>query len=240
MKNNSAISLIALCRCEVKILATLFLFWVSWHFFNAIIIKNYNFIVIFFIFIRLINKTDYFCQTLSKLLRSSVKKMNADIFKKIFLPYHKKLYGIAYRMVENQPDAEDIVQETYIKLWQKRNDTEQIENMESFAVAVLKNTCLDFLRKMKPETVELSVLSQKIGFLETQIEDREKLQYVEAIVKQLPERQQQLIRLKHYKELSDKEIEKLTGLKTGNIKVIISRARKTIKEQILKLYEHGI
>ncbi len=166
--------------------------------------------------------------------------MNADIFKKIFLPYHKKLYGIAYRMVENQPDAEDIVQETYIKLWQKRNDTEQIENMESFAVAVLKNTCLDFLRKMKPETVELSVLSQKIGFLETQIEDREKLQYVEAIVKQLPERQQQLIRLKHYKELSDKEIEKLTGLKTGNIKVIISRARKTIKEQILKLYEHGI
>lgn len=166
--------------------------------------------------------------------------MTADTFKKIFLPYHKKLYGIAYRMVENQPDAEDIVQETYMKLWQKRNDTEHIENIESFAVAVLKNACFDFLRKMKPETVELSALSQKISFLETQIEDKEKLQYVETIVKQLPERQQQLIRLRHYEELSDKEIEKLTGLKTGNIKVIISRARKTIKEQFFKLYKYEI
>jgi len=165
--------------------------------------------------------------------------MNADVFKDIFLPYHKKLYRIAYRMVENQPDAEDIVQETYIKLWQKRDDTKHIENTESFAVAVLKNTCLDFLRKMKPETVELSVLSQQVGFLETQIEDKEKLQYIETIVQQLPERQQQLIRLKHYKELSDKEIEELTGLQTGNIKVIISRARKTIKEQFLRLYEYG-
>jgi RNA polymerase sigma-70 factor (ECF subfamily) len=143
-------------------------------------------------------------------------------------------------MVENQPDAEDIVQETYMKLWQKRNDTEHIENIESFAVAVLKNACFDFLRKMKPETVELSALSQKISFLETQIEDKEKLQYVETIVKQLPERQQQLIRLRHYEELSDKEIEKLTGLKTGNIKVIISRARKTIKERLFKLYKYEI
>ena len=166
--------------------------------------------------------------------------MNAGVFKEIFLPYHKKLYRIAYRMVENQPDAEDIVQETYIKLWQKRNDIRHIENTESFAVAVLKNACLDFLRKMKPETVELSALNQKISFLETQMEDKEKLQYVETIVKQLPERQQQLIRLKHYEELSDKEIEKLTGLKTGNIKVIVSRARKTIKEQFLRLYQYEI
>ena len=94
---------------------------------------------------------------------------------------------------------------------------------------------MDFLRKMKPETVNLSALNQEFDLLETQIEDKEKLQCVETIVKQLPERQQQLIRLKHYEELSDKEIEKITGLKTGNIKVIISRARKTIKEQFLKL-----
>jgi len=166
--------------------------------------------------------------------------MNADVFKKIYLPYHKKLYRIAYRMVENQPDAEDIVQETYIKLWQKRNDTDEIENTESFAVAVLKNTCLDFLRKMKPEIVDLTALNQKAGFLETEIEDKEKLEYVETIVKQLPEQQQQLIRLRHYEDLSVKEIEERTGLKTGNIKVIISRARKTIKEQFFKLYKYEI
>lgn len=159
--------------------------------------------------------------------------MNADIFKKIFLPYHKKLYRIAYKMFENQEDAEDMVQETYIKLWQKRDKIEFIENTEGFAVTVLKNTCLDFLRKTKPEIVELSAINQKNSLLETQIENEEKLRYIENIVTQLPERQQQLIRLKHYEELSDKEIEKITGLKTGNIKMILSRTRKTIK----KLYQ---
>ena len=73
--------------------------------------------------------------------------MNADAFKQIFLPYHKKMYRIAYRMVENQPDAEDIVQETYIKLWQKRNEIEHIENTESFAVEVLKKYLFGFSKE---------------------------------------------------------------------------------------------
>ncbi|MDR1632130.1 MAG: RNA polymerase sigma factor, partial [Dysgonamonadaceae bacterium] len=67
--------------------------------------------------------------------------MNAEIFKKIFLPYHKKLYRIAYKFLENQQDSEDIVQETYIKLWRKRDDWESVINPESFAVTLLKNNC---------------------------------------------------------------------------------------------------
>ena len=166
--------------------------------------------------------------------------MNADVFKQIFLPYHQKMYRIAYRMVENQPDAEDIVQEAYIKLWKKRNEIAHIENTESFAVAVLKNTCLDFLRKMKPEIVDLSVLNQEFSLSENEIENKEKLQHIETIVKQLPERQQQIIYLKHYQDLSTKEIEKITGLKTENIKTILWRTRKTIKEQVEKLYKNEI
>ena len=158
--------------------------------------------------------------------------MNADVFKQIFLPYHKKMYRIAYRMVENQADADDIVQETYIKLWQNRDRTDDLENTESFAIAVLKNTCLDFLKKAKPEMVDLSALNYETDSLETQIDDRDTLQQVETVIKQLPEQQQRVIRLKHYDDLSDREIEKITGLKTGNIKMIVSRTRKTIKEML--------
>ena len=164
--------------------------------------------------------------------------MNADVFKQIFLPYHKKMYRIAFRMVGNQADAEDIVQETYIKLWKKKNEIASIENTEGFAIAVLKNTCLDFLRKMKPEIVDLSIVIQEFSSLENQLENQEKLRQVEIIVKQLPKRHQQLIYLKHYKNLSDKEIEEITGLKPGNIKTIISRARKTIKEQFSIIYKN--
>ncbi len=46
--------------------------------------------------------------------------MDAESFKKEFLPYHRKLYCIAYRLLENAADAEDLVQEAYLKLWDKR------------------------------------------------------------------------------------------------------------------------
>ena len=73
--------------------------------------------------------------------------MDAETFKKVFLPYHQKLYRIAYRIVQNSDNAEDIVQETFIKLWNKRHDMQTIDNTEAFAIIILRNTSLDFLRK---------------------------------------------------------------------------------------------
>jgi RNA polymerase sigma-70 factor (ECF subfamily) len=161
--------------------------------------------------------------------------MNVDIFKKIFLPYHKKLYRIAYKFLENQLDAEDIVQETYIKLWQKRNEWESLINPESFAVTLLKNNCLDFLRKAKPEFLTVYETNPWGGdLISVQLENRDKLEHIQLIMNQLSVQQKQIIQLKVWDNLSDEEIEALTGLSRGNIKVIVSRARKTIKELYLK------
>ncbi|GHT55234.1 DNA-directed RNA polymerase sigma-70 factor [Bacteroidia bacterium] len=157
--------------------------------------------------------------------------MNAEIFKKIFLPYHAKLYRIAYKFLENQQDSEDIVQETYMKLWQKRNDWESLINPESFAVTLLKNNCLDYLRKVKPETNPVDgmpIQASDSSFV--QIENRDQLNHIRFIMKQLPVLQQQVIQLKIWDNHSDEEIEKITGLTKGNIKVLVSRARKKIKE----------
>jgi len=157
--------------------------------------------------------------------------MHAEIFKKIFLPYHKKLYRVAYKFLENQQDSEDIVQETYIKLWQKRNDWESIINPESFAVTLLKNNCLDYLKKVKPEINSIEgVIVPAIESLLAQIENRDELSHIMFIMRQLPVQQQQVIRLKIWDNLSDEEIEEITGLTRGNIKVLVSRARKKIKE----------
>jgi RNA polymerase sigma-70 factor (ECF subfamily) len=157
--------------------------------------------------------------------------MNAEIFKKIFLPYHKKLYRIAYKFLENQQDSEDVVQETYIKLWRKRDDWESIINPESFAVTLLKNNCLDYIKKAKPIINPIDDINIPAGdSLSGQVENRDKLNHVQFIMKQLPVRQKQVIRLKVWENLSDEEIEKVTGLTKGNIKVLVSRAKKKIKE----------
>ena len=162
--------------------------------------------------------------------------MDAERFKQVFLPFHQKLYRMAYRFLENQPDAEDMVQETYIKLWQKRHELESLINPESFAVTLLKNNCLDFLRKVKPDVLPMYEIHVPASeSVEEQIEKQEQLKYIQVIMSQLSEQQRQVVELKIWDNLSDEEIARQTGLKKGNIKVIVSRARKIIKERYLKL-----
>jgi RNA polymerase sigma-70 factor (ECF subfamily) len=157
--------------------------------------------------------------------------MDAENFKKVFLPYHGKLYGIAYKFLGNQADAEDVVQETYIKLWRRRGEMESLINPESYAVTLLKNSCLDILKKVKPELSEIGEINiPSADSLISQIESKDQLIYIRNIMAQLPDQQKQVIQLKIWDNLSNEEIEKQTGLTQGNIKMIISRARKTIKE----------
>jgi len=162
--------------------------------------------------------------------------MNTEAFKKVFLPYHQKLYRIAYRIVQDSANAEDIVQEAYIKLWNKRDELDNIDNTEAFAIITLRNTCLDYLRKIKndyhtsydvdiPETVSLS----------KQIDIKDDAKYVMGLISKLPEQQRQVMMLKHWDGYSDEEIEEMTGISSGNIRVILSRARKTIREQYSKI-----
>jgi len=161
--------------------------------------------------------------------------MNAEKFKEIFLPYHQKLYRIAYRMLQDQNNAQDILQEAYIKLWEKRGELREINNTESFAVVVLKNMCLDFLRKPKHETREqYNMEPASYSSLSEQMDMKEKLNKVEQIINNLPEQQRLVMMLKHWDDYSDKEIEEITGLNAVNIRVILSRARKVVKEQFKK------
>ncbi len=162
--------------------------------------------------------------------------MDADTFKRVFIPYHQKLYRIAYRIVQDAASAEDIVQDTFIKLWNKRDEMQSIDNTEAFAIIILRNTCLDHLRKTKndrytdydtdmPETTSLS----------KQIEVQDEAEKIKYLINKLPDQQRQVMMMKHWDEYSDEEIEQVTGLSAGNIRVILSRARKTIREQYIKI-----
>ena len=162
--------------------------------------------------------------------------MNEDTFKQLFLPFHEKLFRIACRILSNTDDAKDIIQETYIKLWSKRYEIGQVSNAESFSVTVLKNTCLDFLRKTKSDLIiEYDFNMPSNISLSTEIEQADQINHITILMNKLSKQQQLVMKLKHWDGYSDEEIEQITGLKKGNIKMILSRARKTIKDEYLKL-----
>ena len=150
------------------------------------------------------------------------------------------MFRVAYRLVEDVCDAEDLVQEAYIKMWNKRDELALVDNAESYCVTILKNLCLDFLRSKARHPSQSSEGLQLADQLETvsDIEHKEEINYIENIMKQLPEQQQQVIRLRHFDDCSSEEIEEIMGLTSVNVRVLLSRARKKIKELFYSQYGH--
>ena len=153
--------------------------------------------------------------------------MTHQEFKARFLPCHKKMYYIAFRYLGNEYDAEDMVQNTYLKLWEKRESLENIENNEAYAITTIKHLCLDTLRAPQIETDNDSVLVQETEPApqpDTAYEIKEDMKVLLNIINKLPEQQRK----------STDEIETETGLSNANIRVLLSRARKTIKELFIQ------
>ncbi|MDR1623803.1 MAG: RNA polymerase sigma factor [Tannerellaceae bacterium] len=164
--------------------------------------------------------------------------MDAESFKRQFLPCHPRLYRIAYALAGNSQDAEDILQDAYCKLWNKREELAHINNTEAFCITVVKNLCFDLLRSprknIQEEGFENLPLSTDIS-PETEVIEQDESKQIQRLIDKLPEKQRQVIRLRAINNCSLEEIEEITGLSAGNVRVLLSRARKIVKEQYLKV-----
>lgn len=166
--------------------------------------------------------------------------MRTEEFKKKFLSFHPKLYRIAFALTGSREDSEDLLQETYCKLWNQRDELENIENPEAYCITVLKHKCMDYLRSAQANRTEVEIEScfdlQSSVSPAKELEEKEKLKQVKKAIDMLPENQKQVVRLHSMAECSYEEIEEITGLSNNNIRTLLSRARKQIKDRIEKLY----
>lgn len=168
--------------------------------------------------------------------------MNVDLFNKTYIPLHETFYRVAYRYLENQEEAKDVVQEIYLKLWENRESLKSIKNAEAYGVTLTKNRCLDILKSARVQANKKSAENyfDKIAtFTAPKIEESEKITLLRKIVDRLPERQKGIFYLRYFRDLSIKEIATLTSLNEVNIRVQLVRAKKIVKEQFEKgeIYE---
>lgn len=168
--------------------------------------------------------------------------MNANQFKKQFLPYHAKLYRVAFRLLGNSQDAEDMVQEAYLKLWKKRDELpNDIQNMEAYCITLIKNICYDAWKLSRLEEddrpiEELNVPEDtNVAF---DLERKDETNQLMKLISQLPEQQQQIILMRDVENRPYEEIEKVTGLSSVHIRVILSRTRKKIREQLIDIMNY--
>lgn len=164
--------------------------------------------------------------------------MNADEFKQAFLPLHARLYRAAYALLENAQDAEDMVQETYLKLWNKRDELDIRSNAAAYCVATVRNLCLNLMqtkRYQSEEPLPDNLDRSEADNPELQLEKRDEQAQLKALITGLPLQQRQVLWLRDVNECSFEEIEQATGLNAVNIRVTLSRARKRIREQFNRI-----
>ena len=163
--------------------------------------------------------------------------MEAETFKQRFPSFPPTLYRIAPALAQSPEDAEDILQEAYTKLWSKRDSLEAVQQPEAFAVTIVRNLCLDFLRSprtnSRSEPLETVILHCEDS-PERQVETRDQLRQVVRLIQELPPNQQQVIRLRGMEDCSVEEIAEITGFSPANVRTLLSRARKYIKGKLKK------
>lgn len=168
--------------------------------------------------------------------------MNVDEFKTKYLGFHPKLYHVAYSLLESQQDAEDVLQEVYSRLWMRRKELEEVKSPEAFAVTMVKHLSLDMIRSSARKYREDASAYETISDTDTpedQLMNKEVLGQLEAIIEKLPENQRKVIRLRSFNGCAFEEIGEMTGMTAANVRVLLSRARKSIREQFNRLYSHG-
>lgn len=155
-------------------------------------------------------------------------------FRNIWLPLSDRFYRAAYYMLESQQDAEDAVQELYLKLWRSRDSVHGLRNPVAYGLSLLKNICLDRIRRRevrKSEPLDLAAPPENPPH-DRQTDAKDMLKLVMLEMDKLPQKQAEVMKMMVLEGMDYKEISKRTGLSQVHIRVLISTARKTLKQKL--------
>ena len=170
--------------------------------------------------------------------------MRSSEFKILVLPFSSRLYRLAYSLLGNREEAEDAVQEVYMKLWKMQDDLEKYNSIEALCVQVTRNHCLDQLRRRKLErAVKEEEEQERRGEFSNPSDEmirKERSEILNHLINQLPEPQRSLVHFRHIEGKEYSEIEEIMDMKENAIRVSISRARKQLKDMLQKQYASWI
>ena len=164
--------------------------------------------------------------------------MNAVEFKQRFMPYHRMLYRVAFRLTGNQQDAEDLLQDTFMRMWQKREQLTSALVNEAYLIIMMRNLYMD---RARVKTLDTSIPLESVNLPSDQnrpddkAERRNEAFLMKELIEHLPQKEKDIIRMYLLEELSYEEMEACTGMKQGNLRQIVLRTRNKLKEQFTKI-----
>ena len=154
--------------------------------------------------------------------------------KEIWLPLSDRFYRVAYHILESQEDAEDAVQELYLKLIKTPDKLSNIQDPAAYGITMLRNICIDIIRrreKLKSEELHEYMIADASSPDKVATE-KDKLRILIHEIDKLPQKQSMVLKMRTIEGSEYDEISQRTGLSQVNIRVLISIARKTLKKNL--------
>lgn len=164
--------------------------------------------------------------------------MTRDAFNDIIYKYNRKFFAIAFRMLHNRQEAEDVVQDVFLKMWAMGAKLDEYLDKGALGVTMTKNSCLDMLRRWKH--IDSEQIGSEIVSSDTAPSPFDKMTMAEdasiigQIIEELPPLYRDLVRLREINGMSYEEIASLNNTNINTLRVALSRARKMIREKYLK------
>lgn len=162
--------------------------------------------------------------------------MTAERFRKEYLPLQDELYRVAFYILESTPDAEDAVQDLYLRLWDVADALDGISSPRAYCIRLLRNICVDKLRRCRPDGEEkLPLQASDEALPDERLDGRQKLEAAIGRMSTLSESERTVLMMKVFDDLSYEQIQKRTGLSYLSLRVHLSNARRKIRKSIDKI-----
>lgn len=164
-------------------------------------------------------------------------------FRNDILPLKDKLYRLALRITLNPAEAEDVVQETMIRVWNKRDEWSQFGSIEAFCVVMARNLAIDRSQSKEAKNISLTYdledALQSAGPYDMLI-NKERMAIIHRLINELPEKQKLIIQLRDIEGETYKKIADVLGLSDEQVKVYLYRARQKIRQWYKEIDEYGL
>ena len=152
------------------------------------------------------------------------------------LPLKNRLYRLALRITLSHEEAEDIVQDTMLKVWSRRDSWDMLESVEAYAMTICRNLSLDHMKRRSAQNLSLDAMPydrpDNADDPLQQLAWKNSIERIKALMNTMPEKQRTCMQLRDFEGKSYKEIATILSITEEQVKINIFRARKTIKEKI--------
>ncbi|WP_298734779.1 RNA polymerase sigma factor [uncultured Chitinophaga sp.] len=171
--------------------------------------------------------------------------MSLELFHSQVLPIRPKLFRFAFRLLNNEEDAKDIIQDALLKVWNQQERMPELQNMEAWCMRIVRNLALDRLKSKKYRNTEGLDRAGEVPANHQQsphlaAEQQDVMGRVHRIINALPEKYRTIIQLRDMEGFSYQEICDILELTLSEVKINLHRARKSVREQLQNMHVYGL